>query len=284
MSVQGRQIIESFISVGRGSHAGRLLVAFVLGWTLLHPSAVYADPPQFGVEASVGTSFGLSSYLRNTVLTQSSSGTAVTDPDASFVPALADVETGQAFGASLQLVASNLTAGASFQWFELPAYAIHHRGTRALPPSRRRADGSVDDSGSEYSLITPTIDDPIPDRLRNSLLVVGLGGDYRFYWPDDAIDFYVPVGAEVVLTHVTRPASPYRLGLALSSGFGAVLDINSRIALVFDARLHALATSHYGRRNDSARRAAAIGESTESAFFSTLIYASGNVGVQFTIR
>lgn len=276
MSVQGRQILQSFIPAA-------LLASLAVGWTLLHPSSAHADPPQFGVEIGVGASLGLSPYLRNEVLTQPVPSTNG-DSQPWLIPSLADVQTGRAIAASLQLVASNLTAGASLQWFDLPSHSTHHRGNRALPPTRQRADGSVDDSGTEYRLLNPSIEEPIPSRLQDSLIVIGLGGDYRIYWPDEAIDFFIPIGAELVLTHVTRPAASDRLGLAVSTGVGAVLDVNSRIALVFDARVHALATSHYGRRSDSARRAAAIGESTEAAFFSTLLYASANVGIQFTIR
>lgn len=276
MSVQGRQILQSFLPAA-------LLASLAAGWTLLHSGDVHADPPQFGVEVGVGASLGLSPYLRNEVLTEPSSSTNG-DPQPWLVPSLANVQTGRAIAASVQLVASNLTAGASLQWFDLPSHSIHHRGNRALPPTRQRADGSVDDSGSEYHPLSPPIEEPIPSRLQNSLIVIGLGGDYRIYWPDEAIDFFIPIGAELVLTHVTGPAAPDRLGLAVSTGVGAVLDVNSHIALVFDARVHALATSHYGRRSDSARRAAAIGESTEAAFFSTLLYASGNVGIQFKIR
>src|SRR5690606_38397721 len=131
-----------------------------------------------------------------------------------FTPSLADVQTGSSFAASLKLVASNLSAGLSLQVFDLPAHSIHHRGERALPPTRQRADGSVDDSGSVYRPISPPFEAPIPSRLQHSLIIVGLGGDYRIYWPDEAIDFYVPIGAELVLTHVTRPAASDRLGLS----------------------------------------------------------------------
>lgn len=276
MSVQGRQIFQP---VSRAA----LLASVALGWVLCLPTRALADPPQFGVEVGVGASLGLTSYLRNEVLTQPTSSPSA-DAEPWLTPALADVQTGSSIAASLRLLASNLSAGLSLQVFDLPAHTIHHQGERALPPTRQRTDGSIDDSGSGYRRIAPPVESPIPSRLQHSLIVVGLGGDYRIYWPDEAIDFFVPIGAELIFTHVTRPAAPDRLGLAVSTGVGAVLDINARIALVFDARLHALATSHYGRRADAARRAAAIGESTESAFFSTLVYASGNIGLQFTIR
>ncbi|AWV88931.1 hypothetical protein DN745_06085 [Bradymonas sediminis] len=277
--MQGRQIQPSLILAARAA----LLASVALGWATLLPSVAHADPPQFGVEVGVGAALGLSPYLRNEVVAQPLP-TSGTDERPWIIPSLAHIETGRSVAASLKLVASNLTAGASLQVFDLPSFTTYYRGDRALPPTRQRADGSVDDSGTEYAPLSPPINESIPSRLQDSLIVVGLGGDYRIYWPDEAIDFFIPIGAEIVLTHVTRPAASNRLGLAMSTGVGAVLDINSRIGLVFDARLHALATSHYGRRSDSARRAAAIGESTEAAFFSTLLYASANIGLQFTIR
>jgi hypothetical protein len=275
VGVQGRQISGSI------SLLAPLLAACV---AVMIPARADAEPPQFGVEVGVGTALGLSPYLRNEVLTEPDPSTTDASGRSWLLPSLADVETGGATAVSLRLVASNIAAGLSFKWFDLPAYEIHHRGDRLIPPNRRRADGSVDDSGVEYQPIEPPIEQAIPERVRNSLMIIGLGGDYRFHWPGEAFDVFVPVGAEVVLTHVTRPAGPYRLGLGASSGVGATFSLGGRLSLVLDARLHALATGHYGRRSDSARRSAAIGESTEAAFFSTLTYASANLALQFKIR
>lgn len=251
---------------------------------LLSASAALAEPPRFGIEVNVGPALGLSAYLRNEALVQP-------DPnqphpgEARWVSAsLFDVDTGAGTTAALRLIASHISAGLSFQYFDLPSRVVHHRGDRALPPTRQRADGSLDDSGAHYHPIDPPIREKLSDRQRDSLLVFGLGGDYRFYWSDEAFDFFVPLGADVVITHVTRPAAPYRLGLDVFSGVGTSVNLGSGIALLIDARLHALATSHYGRRADAARRAVELGESTEAAFFSTLLYVSASVGLQFKIR
>lgn len=243
-----------------------------------------ALPPQFGVEVEAGTAAGLTSYLRNQVIT--TDDRTQTDAQGRFLlrPSLVDVTTGTGTSLALRLIASNIAAGASLRWFDLSANTIHHRGDRSLSVSRVRPDGSVDDSGVNYRALTPPLDQSIATNSRQTLYVFGLGGDYRFFWPGTAFDVFAPVGAELVVTHVTGAATPYRLGLEASGGLGVSVQVLDSVALILDARLHALATGDYGRRADAARRAVSVGESTEDAFFSTLVYGSANIALQFTIR
>lgn len=262
--------------------AGCLLTTAVVATTAA-PGAL-AEPPQFGVEVEAGTAAGVSSYLRNEVVTDTDR--TATDAQGRYLlePSLADVQTGTGTSLAVRLVASNISAGLSLRWFDLDANQIHHRGRQSISASRMRPDGSIDDSGVDYTTLSPPLDRPIPQQAQDQLFVFGLGGDYRFLWPGEAFDFFVPVGAELVVTHVTRDAAPYRLGLQVSSGLGVSVEFLSGVALLVDARLNALATPHYGRREDAARRAVEIGDTTEEAFFSTLVYAGANVAIQFKIR
>ncbi|MFP4597185.1 MAG: hypothetical protein ACLFVJ_02975 [Persicimonas sp.] len=251
---------------------------------LLLPRAANAEPPQFGIEVDAGTGIGLTSYLRNEVRTEVDR--TRTDEQGRFLlrPFLADRDTGQATSVAARLVASNIVAGLSLRWFDLPSDEIHHEGNQLISQNRRRPDGSVDDSGVDYRRIDPPSEELITEDDRNTLLVFGLDAEYRFIWPTEAVDIFVPVGGGLVLTHVNRDAAPYRLGLQASSGIGVSVEFLSGISLVLSGRAHALATTHYGRRDDSARRSSNIGESTEAAYFSTLVYATGNLGLQFRIR
>lgn len=251
---------------------------------LLSAGSAHAEPPRFGIEVNAGPALGLSAYLRNEALVQPDANQPHPGEARWVSSSLYDVDTGAGIASALRLVASNISAGFSFQYFDLPARTIHHRGDRALPASRQRADGSLDDSGVHYRPMEPPIREKLSGRQRDALLVFGLGGDYRFYWSDEAFDVFVPLGADVILTHVTRPAAPYRLGLDVFGGVGTSVTLSSGISLLVDGRLHAVATSHYGRRADSARRSVELGESTETAFFSTLLYVSASVGLQFKIR
>lgn len=250
----------------------------------LAASTAHAAPPQFGVELEAGTAAGFTSYLRNEVLTEIDR--TQTDEQGRFLlePSLVDVETGTGTAVGLRLVASNIAAGLSLRWFDLTANELHHVGRRSISPDRVRPDGSVDDSGVGYRQIDPTLDEPIRDEAQDQLFLIGLNGDYRFIWPGDGFDVFVPVGGGVVVTYVTREASPYRLGLEASSGIGTTLQVSDSIAFVLSGRVHGLVTSHYGRSADAARRAVSIGESTEAAFFSTLLYGSANLAIQFKIR
>lgn len=257
-------------------------VTALAAWLL--PATANAEPPQFGIEVEAGTGIGLTSYLRNEVRTEVDR--TRTDEQGRFLlkPNLADRDTGQATSVAARLVASNIVAGLSLRWFDLPSDELHHEGNQLISQDRRRPDGSVDDSGVDYSRLEPPAEELIAEDDRNTLLVFGLDAEYRFIWPTEAVDIFVPVGGGLVLTHVNRDAAPYRLGLQATSGIGMSVEFLSGISLVLSGRAHALATTHYGRRNDSARRSANIDESTEAAYFSTLVYATGNLGLQFRIR
>ncbi|MFW5966886.1 MAG: hypothetical protein ACOCV2_05175 [Persicimonas sp.] len=244
------------------------------------PSSAHADPPDFGIEVEGMTGLGLSPYLRNSVRTE----TEETAEGERLRPYLVDEATGVGNGARARLVASNIAAGLGLRWFELPEERIHHRGLDTISPDRRRPDGTVDDAGVDYEPLRPVDENPIPEEARDTLLVFGLDGEYRFFWSGEVLDVFVPVGGGLVLTHVTREAAPFRLGLEASSGLGVQFDLADGFALMASGRLHALATPHYGRRSDAAYRSATIGETTEAAYFSTLAYASANLAVQFQIR
>lgn len=251
---------------------------------ILPPATAQAAPPQFGVEIQAGTGAGFTPYLRNEVLTEVDR--TQTDAQDRFLlePSLADVETGAGTSVAVRLVATNIAAGLSLRWFDLSGYSVHHVGQRSISQTRVRPDGSVDDSGVGYRQLDPPLEQPIDENDQDQLFVFGLTGDYRFFWPGEALDVFVPVGGGLALTYVTGEASPYRLGLEANSGVGATVSLSDNIALVLDARLHGLITTHYGRRSDAARRAVAVGESTEETFFSTLLYGTASVGLQFTIR
>lgn len=250
----------------------------------LAPARAAAEPPQFGVEVGGGTAAGLTSYLRNEVALEEDRTRTDEQGRPLLQPFLADRQTGTGTSVAVRLIASNIAAGVSLTWFDLPQNNLHHAGASALSRSRIRPDGSIDDSGIDYAELDPVIEQPISEDMRRTLFVMGLDAEYRFMWPGDNIDIFVPAGAGLVITHVNRDAGPYRLGLDISSGVGVTINLSESIGLVLEGKLHGLATSHYGRRADAARRAVEIDETTEEAFFSTLVYASGNAALQFTIR
>jgi hypothetical protein len=258
-------------------------VALILAIVWL-PHVAQADPPQFGVEVEAGTTAGFTPYLRNEVLTDVDR--TRTDERGRFLlePSLADIETGTGTSLGVRLVASNIAGGLSLRWFDLSANRTHHLGQESISQSNRRDDGSVDDSGVTYVPLDPPAEEPIVEDEQNRLFVVGLGGEYRFLWPGEAFDVYAPVGGELVFTYVNRDQGGYRVGLEASGGLGMSVEFVSGVSLMLNGKLHGLLTSHYGRRADAARRAVAIGESTEAAFFSTLLYGSANIALQFKIR
>jgi hypothetical protein len=261
-----------------------LALLTLTGWHALDASNAHAEPPQFGVEIEAGTGAGLTPYLRNHVRTEVDR--TRTDDQGRFLlaPQLADRRTSQGTSVAARLVATNIAAGLSVRWFDLVEDEIHHVGQRPITEDRLRPDGSVDDSGVDYQPLRSPIRQTLPEDEREHLLLIGLDGEYRFIWPTETVDIFVPVGAGLVYTHVRRPAAPFRLGVQANTGVGAAAAVFGGVSLVLTGRIHGLATTHYGRRSDAAHRAVAIGESTESAFFSTLAYGTISLGLQFTIR
>jgi len=258
------------------------VVAFLS--VVLTTGAVAADPPRLGIEASFDRQVGLSAYLRNRVLSEAEVRGEPPPSNASFRPYLADMLARWGSGVSLGVASRGISAGLSFRWFDISTARLHHRGGQQLPPSRRRPDGSVDDSGTAYEALPSTRTIELAESSHATLWSLAAGADYRIGIVDENIDVFIPVGGQLVLTHLTRPEAPFRPGLEVRGGIGTRLTLLDSLNLLVQGRLHGLATTSYTRRPDSARRAVELGETTEAALFSTLLYPSLSATLQFRIR
>lgn len=248
------------------------------------PSSALAITPEFGVELEAGRSTGFSPYMRNEVFTEVDR--TATDDDGRFLltPFLADRRTGSGVSFQLRLVAGRIAAGLSLRTYALEQWRIRHRGADQITQDRIRPDGTIDDSGVDYVELEAPIDRPASDSEQSTLFEIGLGASYRYVWPGETVDFFVPIGGKFVLMHEAQRLGLYRLGVQASSGGGVAFDFIPNLSFMMVGRVHALATTHYGRRSDAARRAVEVDESTESALFSTMLSASINLGFQFRIR
>jgi hypothetical protein len=258
------------------------LVSVTCGLVLA--DVAHAEPPRLGLEAAFDRQIGLSAYLRNQVITEAEVRGEPPPSDSSFQPYLADNLSRWGSGVSLRLASRGLAADLSFRWFDVSTARLHHRGQDRLSASRQRPDGTVDDSGTDYRQLDPVRTIELPPNRQATLWTLGVGADYRFDIVDQQVDVFIPVGGQLVLTHVTRSFAPFRPGLEVRSGIGARLGILESLTLVVQGRLHGLATTSYTRRSDSARRSVEIGETTEAALFSTLLYPSISAALQFRIR
>ncbi len=272
----------------RWSTAAAFGIVCALAATLF-PRSTPAQP-KFAVEIEGGRAAGLTPYLRNVVYTDAELSGGAYAGSEPFRPYLADEKSGWGNRLGIRFVSNGIVGGLSFQWFDISVADVHHRGhvpgseDDELRPSRIRSDGTIDDSGVEYT----RLDDPhslsIGEPKAANLFVLGLEGGYRFYLLEGDVDLFVPTGGSLVLTHLGRPNAPFRPGLGAFSGFAATFDFISVMSLVAGTRLHAMVTPEYWNRSDAARRAADLGHSTESALFSTQLSVSFNLAVQFTIR
>lgn len=266
--------------------SSRISFLLIVLWSgiVLAPDGAHAITPEFGVEIEAGRSAGLSPYLRNEVFTELDRSS--TDDEGRFLltPFLADQRSGAGAAFQLRLVAGRVAAGLSLRTYALEQWRIRYRGTDEISQDRVRPDGSIDDSGVDYEELDTPLDRPMSESERATLFEIGLGGTYRYVFPGETVDFFIPVGGKLVLMHESQRLGLYRLGLQATSGGGVSFDFVSNVSFMIVGRVHALATTHYGRRSDAARRAVEIGESTESALFSTMLSTSINLGLQFRIR
>jgi hypothetical protein len=249
-----------------------------------------ATQPQFAVEVEGGRTVGLTPYLRNVVYTDAELGGqeyAGTEP---FRPYLADERSGWGNRLAARFVTNGIVAGLSFQWFDIGVADIHHRGhipgseDDRLRPTRIRPDGTIDDSSVEYRPLDETQRLSMGETKATNLFVLGLEGGYRFYVYQGEFDIFVPAGGSLVVTRLGRPNSPFRPGLGAYSGLAATFDFISVMSIVAGSRIHGFVTPEYWNRSDAARRSAALGNSTESALFSSQVSVSIDVAVQFSIR
>lgn len=265
------------------SRTSFVLIALLFGATLA-PGDALAITPEFGVEVEAGRSAGLSPYLKNEVFTEVDRSS--TDDQGRFLltPFLADRRSGAGAAFQLRLVAGRIAAGVSLRTYAMEQWRIRYRGTDQISQERVRPDGTVDDSGVDYEALDTPLDRPVSEAEQATLFEIGLGATYRYVFPGKSVDFFIPIGGKLVLLHESNRLGLYRLGLQATSGAGVAFDFVPNLSFLFVGRLHALATTHYGRRSDAARRAVEIDGSTESAFFSTMLSASLNLGLQFRIR
>jgi hypothetical protein len=184
----------------------------------------------------------------------------------------------------MRLVADSLIGHVRFRWFNLDQQRVHHKGESTIPFDRMRPDGTVDDAGVSYEALDPPVGDPLPPGAEQTLYELGVGGGYRILWPGRRVDFFVPIEGSLVWLRASGSASPMRLGLEAASGGGLSLQLSESMALNLTGKLHGLLTRHYGRSGDAAYRAVEVGESTEASFFSSHVFATGNMALQFTIR
>jgi hypothetical protein len=246
--------------------------------------------PKFGFEVEGGRNVGLTPYLRNIVVAERELLGDSFDETRPFRPYLGDEESGWGTHLELRFITRGIYGSLSVRWFSIDESTVHHRGylpnhdDNTLRSTRVRPDGTVDDAAVDYRPLEGNIPIPLSEPDAANLLVLGLNGGYRFYVYEGPVDIFLPVGGGLVLTHVTRPREPWRPGLEARAGVGAAFKFSSLLSLVVQSQIHGMATAAYGRRSDSARRAAETGGGTGAAFFSTMIYPSFDVSLRFTIR
>lgn len=231
-----------------------------------------AEPPQFGIEGSVGQAIGFTSYVDNV--------TYVADDDVFLANERADV----GLALSLIFVFQELEVGVNARWFGRQRVTLTHRGDAPLPEGRIRPDGSADDSGIHYDEIeSQTI--TVPDASRGSLLMLSAEGGYRLYFTENGpLDVWTPLSGGLVMTHVNEPQREFEFGLTVNSGIGLTVAVAQPISFFLVGRLGALFTPTYGNQDDANRDAVATGQSTPEALLSTLVFTSVTAGIQFSVR
>ena len=253
------------------------------------PTSVDAQP-KFAVEIEGGRNAGLTPYLDNVVYTDGEFGGEEYAGSEPFRPYLADERSGWGSNVGLRLVSNGIVAGLTFRWFDVGVAEIHHRGSvpgsdnDELRPTRIRPDGTVDDRGVEYDELDDPVRIPVGRTKDANLFVAGVEGGYRFYVYRGDVDLFVPAVGSVVLARLGRRAAPFRPGLGARTGVSATFDFISVMSVVTGARLQGMATPSYWHRSDAAYRASELGQTTESALFSTQLSVSFDVALQFTIR
>lgn len=246
--------------------------------------------PKFAVEVEGGRNFGLTSYLRNVVYSEAEvegDDFAGTEP---FRPVLVDEKSGWGTAFALRFVGNGIMGGLTVRWFNVEEARVHHRGSipnsrdNRLRSSRIRTNGTIDDSGVNYTPVEQEEDVPVGPLKSANLFVFGLEGGYRFYVYQGDFDIFIPASGSIILTRLGRRFAPFRPGLGVYTGASASFDFVSVMSLVLGGRIHGFATPTYWNRSDAARRASELGQTTESALFSSQLFFSLDLGVQFAIR
>lgn len=252
--------------------------------------SVASSQPSFALEVEGGRNAGLTPYLRNVVYTEDEVRGRDGESSRTVRPYLANERSGWGTALAVRLVSDRLQGGLSMQWFDVSTARVHHRGRvpgqedDRLRSTRIRTDGTVDDSGVEYEEMDNSPVIPVGSGRSANLFVFGLEGGYRFPLYSGEFELYAPANGMFVVSYLGRKFAPLRPGLGVKTGVSAAFDFVSVMSVIIGGRAQWFATPTYWNRSDAARRAAELGEATESALFSSQLSASLRLGLRFTIR
>jgi len=278
--------------ISRGKYPLALLtiaVMLVITPSIEEDIIARASCQSFGIEGTVGTSYGLTPYRRNivhTVETNEPDPSAGNNGQSLVQPYLADETNEWGPHVALRVLIDSFSIGVSAQFHERSRIKIHHQGTSLISQRRQRPDGTYDDAGVEYV----PLDEPqtIVSRQRNrgSLFVGALQGGWRWQVPIQIPSFslFVPLEAGVTMIYVSEPAEPIVFGLRAETGLGGAYDLSENFALRAGGMFGALATIEYNRLEDATRRAEIVGQGTGASLFSSLIQGTLEIGVLFRVR
>ncbi len=248
-----------------------------------------AHAQSFGIEGTIGTSYGLTPYRRNivhTIETNEPDPSAGNNGQSLVQPYLADETNEWGPHVALRVLIDSFSIGASAQFHERSRIRIHHQGTSLISQRRQRPDGTYDDAGVEYVPLEEPQQVVSRQRNRGSLFVGALQGGWRWQIPMQIPSFslFVPLEAGVTMIYVSEPAEPIVFGLRAETGLGGTYDLSENFALRAGGMFGALATIEYNRLEDATRRAEIVGQGTGAALFSSLIQGTLEIGVLFRVR
>jgi hypothetical protein len=263
-----------------------LVVLATLVSTAATPAS--AQDQRFALEIAGGRAIGISPYREDVVVLESDF-----DRNGASIPYLVDEITGSGTLGRIHALFGSIEVGLVFATYDRSRIVLRERGDRELPDSRRRPDGSVDDTGVEYSTLPASRTERVIDPTRSSLLTYAVTAGYRFYLTSGLLNLYVPLGGGLTHAYIADlhgldcPALfflPGCIGLVAEAGLGLHIDLGERIDLIADARLGATGTFEPSYRGDGATNAYETDGSTADALFTALLSGMVGVGIHVQIR
>lgn len=257
--------------------AATLGVLAALALLLAAPTAPDARP-RLGVQIKLGLSSPLTDYLTNHTLLLDRSNT---EGEVNAYPYIGDVQNDTGLTFTLLATFRSLEFSLAFFSFPWAGSTLYWEGDA---PATRVTAFHVDDAGVNYRALDPPLQVDTEQVATAGLSMTTFDVGYRFYlWESGFLEAYAPVGGGLVVQ-----GEPMQCELAvvcgahLWGGLAADLVIEN-LAFVFDVRFHGILTGEAIGVEEAANTAAVTDATIFQAFTSTMLFATFDIGVRWSV-
>lgn len=199
---------------------------------------------------------------------------------------IGDEVAGGGFSISLRtILITHLELQLSFQSTSRSRMKTRYRSTTSVDPRRERANGTVDDAGTQYEPLIPEGNIDLRHQDRGELMTASLTAAFRYpFFQYKNLFLYANAGAGFALVTVKGNANPWAFGLKARTGVGILTTFASHFGIFLEIRLEGILTGNYTSEEDASRAVLLKGGFTEQATFDGTLFTNITAGFHYAFQ